>query len=368
MAPLTSDSEPREPERIQDLLRRVKDLREELADERTARESAERMLEDFKGEMESTNRQIEAAIEFANQMAFQAQVVNIELNQIFNTTADSVWVISKDLKVLRINETFLKMLGKSSDEVLGKKCHRIFPSEVCRARQCLMPRLSNGEKRIECDIQKECPDGVTRFFLVTATPFCGPDGEVIGIVEAYKDISDRKRIEETLQRQAVLDGLTQIPNRRLFDDSLRKEWNRSRRDRTCLSLILGDVDFFKLYNDTYGHYLGDECLKKVAACVNGCITRSADLAARYGGEEFGIILPHTDLKGALHVAEKIRLRIAGLGIEHVTSTFQVVTLSLGVATMVPSGDNSAEVLIERSDRSLYEAKKSGRNRVVCIEE
>jgi diguanylate cyclase (GGDEF)-like protein/PAS domain S-box-containing protein len=353
---------------VRHLLEQVEKLQQELVLERSARESAERKLEDFTGEMESTNRQIEAAIEFANQMAFQAQVVNIELNQIFNTTAESIWVISKDLTVLRINETFLKMLRMGREEVVGKQCCDVFPNEVCSRNQCLIPRLSRGEERIEYDIQKECADGITRSFLVTATPFCGPDGEVIGVVEAFKDISDRKRMEVELQRQAVLDGLTQIPNRRCFDENLEKEWRRSIREQSILSLILGDVDFFKLYNDTYGHSMGDECLKKVANCICNAVSRPADLAVRYGGEEFAIILPQTDPSGARFVAEKIRQKVAELNIEHATSSFRVVTLSLGVATVFPSADNSPEVLIERADRSLYEAKKTGRNCVVSIAE
>ena len=140
-----------------------------------------------------------------------------------------------------------------------------------------------------------------------------------------------------------------------------------KRERQPFSLILCDVDFFKLYNDHYGHQEGDECLKAVAECMKSCIHRPADLAARYGGEEFVVILPNTSSNGAYHLAETIRTAIVSMKREHIRSEVNdVVTLSFGVATVVPpiEGGN-AEALVKTADDALYESKKAGRNLVTA---
>jgi two-component system chemotaxis family response regulator WspR len=169
-----------------------------------------------------------------------------------------------------------------------------------------------------------------------------------------------------LQKLAALDGLTGIANRRRFDDAMRVEWQRCQRDKKPVSLLLCDVDFFKLYNDSFGHPAGDFCLKKVAAVLTEHLKRPADLAARYGGEEFAIILPETPLTGALIVAESCRRHLEQLAIENpqATSEFSSVTMSIGVASMVPSPEGSVEELLRQADQALYAAKHGGRNRVV----
>lgn len=168
-----------------------------------------------------------------------------------------------------------------------------------------------------------------------------------------------------LQELATLDGLTQIANRRHFDDTLNSEWNRLAREQKPLSLILCDVDHFKLYNDTNGHPSGDLCLQLVAKEIKRSVNRSADLVARYGGEEFAIVLPDTNLVGAVYLAETIRDRIAKLEIPHLNSpTMPYVTVSLGVSTSVPNINLPPTYLIEAADRALFEAKGQGRNRVV----
>jgi len=179
--------------------------------------------------------------------------------------------------------------------------------------------------------------------------------------ESQKNLADAN-IE--LQKLAALDGLTGIANRRRFDDTMRLEWQRGQRDKQPLSLLLCDVDFFKIYNDSYGHLTGDLCLKKVAAVLTEHLKRPADLAARYGGEEFAIILPETELAGALIVAESCRRHLEQLGIEspHAPS-FGTVTMSIGVATVVPSPASDVEQLVHLADRALYAAKHSGRNLV-----
>jgi diguanylate cyclase (GGDEF)-like protein len=168
-----------------------------------------------------------------------------------------------------------------------------------------------------------------------------------------------------LQRLATVDGLTAIANRRRFDEYLDQQWHQLGRAHAPLSLILCDIDFFKLYNDTYGHPGGDECLQRVASVLRARVRRTADLAARYGGEEFAVILPSADAAGALHVAEAIQSEVRALQIVHPKSTVsQWVTLSLGVTTTIPSSDSLPATLIAAADKALYQAKAQGRDRII----
>jgi diguanylate cyclase (GGDEF)-like protein len=170
-----------------------------------------------------------------------------------------------------------------------------------------------------------------------------------------------------LQRLANLDGLTQLANRRCFDACLEREWRRLAREQQPLSLLLCDIDFFKYYNDTYGHLLGDECLRQVASALEQAAKRPGDMVARYGGEEFAMILPNTPLPGAVQVAENVRAKLQDLALFHETSQVSpCVTLSLGVATIIPMPTTSPTVLIAGADRALYQAKKEGRDRIVTV--
>ncbi len=173
-----------------------------------------------------------------------------------------------------------------------------------------------------------------------------------------------KRRGDMLAELAGLDGLTGIPNRRQFDRSLSSEWERSVRHRHALSLLFIDIDFFKPYNDHYGHTEGDECLKRVARAIRKDMIRAEDLASRYGGEEFACILPQTDNGGALQVARRILHSVRALGIPHAKSAAaEQVTVSIGVATAAPATADRALHLIESADRALYQAKQQGRNRI-----
>ncbi|PZO44601.1 MAG: diguanylate cyclase [Pseudanabaena frigida] len=170
-----------------------------------------------------------------------------------------------------------------------------------------------------------------------------------------------------LSRLAHLDGLTQIPNRRSFDDRLTKEWQRHLREQQPLSLILIDIDYFKRYNDFYGHQGGDECLIRVAQAIASVQQRPSDLVARYGGEEFVVILPNTYSDGALTFANAIQKSVANLAIPHEKSEVsEYVTLSLGIACLVPTSQTSADNLIAYADQSLYAAKEQGRNRAIAL--
>lgn len=168
-----------------------------------------------------------------------------------------------------------------------------------------------------------------------------------------------------LKRLACLDGLTQVANRRQFNEYLEREWRRMIREQNPIALILCDIDYFKLYNDTYGHLAGDSCLQQVADAIQRAVKRPADLVARYGGEEFAVILPNTNAEGALTVAEKIRASVAALQISHQESqTSKYVTLSLGVSVTIPILESSYQELIRTADLGLYKAKSQGRDRII----
>ena len=163
--------------------------------------------------------------------------------------------------------------------------------------------------------------------------------------------------------KARIDGLTHIANRRKFDEFLLQEWNRHSRIQHSLSLLICDVDHFKLYNDAYGHQAGDECLKRVAKAINRH-SRSGDLIARYGGEEFAVVLPHTGFEGAVKRAERARSAVEAAAIPHAASLVRDrVTLSIGVACMTPQHGADLRTLVEEADRNLYLAKHRGRNQV-----
>ncbi|MBL1174586.1 diguanylate cyclase domain-containing protein [Pantanalinema sp. GBBB05] len=169
---------------------------------------------------------------------------------------------------------------------------------------------------------------------------------------------------QELQRLAHLDGLTQVANRRCFDNYLTQEWRRLAREQLPLSLILCDVDFFKQYNDSYGHQVGDECLRQIAKAIRSAINRPADLVARYGGEEFAVILPNTPLSGAVQVGQKIQSQVAQLQIAHIGSQISpFVSLSFGIASIIPMPDGDVTLLITATDRALYQAKLAGRDRI-----
>jgi diguanylate cyclase (GGDEF)-like protein len=168
---------------------------------------------------------------------------------------------------------------------------------------------------------------------------------------------------QELKRLSASDALTGIANRRFFDDHITREWRRARRSASSLAVMMCDVDNFKLFNDTYGHQAGDDCLRRVAGAIATSLDRASDIAARYGGEEFAVVLPETPQGGALIVGEKVRSAVRALNIPHSGSQFGIVTLSIGIASAVPDIDDPVDHLIGSADRALYQAKHEGRDRV-----
>ncbi len=268
------------------------------------------------------------------------------------------------------------MPGMKGDELL-KIVHETFPKtlNILLTGQADLPALGNAIK-------------YAKLYRYIAKPW-HPDDFRLTVVEAVNSYLQEKKLQEQtlklqqmneelqrlagelqqanqeLQRLAVTDSLTQLSNRRQFDEYLIHEWLRMMREQQFLSLILCDVDFFKNYNDKYGHPAGDYCLRVVAKALRQQVKRPGDLVARYGGEEFVVILPNTPAEGAIQVAENIREKIKSLNIPHSQSKAGgCITVSLGISSVVPNPSYSPSDLIVAADEALYQAKRQGRDCVI----
>ena len=191
------------------------------------------------------------------------------------------------------------------------------------------------------------------------------------LVEMQRSLLDLthklNQANKELQLLSATDGLTGLSNRRMYDELSLREWRRCERTKKPFSLVMVDVDSFKLYNDHYGHQAGDECLKAVAAQMQRAAPRASDVVARYGGEEFVFALGETDMDGAKWVANHLRQRIVDLQIPHAASALQRVSVSCGVSSVLPADGVSLEKLLQSADYALYQAKEQGRNRVIGVE-
>lgn len=277
--------------------------------------------------------------------------------------------ISGDIEY--VNPSFCALTGYSSNEVIGQNPRILqsgqMPKEFYRE---LWETIASG-REWQGEFHNKKKNGELFWTFVTISPIKNDRGEITHYSCVQEDITERKRAQEVLEESnrklealSITDGLTGIANRRRFDDVLAQEHARHARSGAELSLILFDIDYFKLFNDSYGHVMGDECLRQVAGVAKECMARPADLAARYGGEEFSCILPETDSYGAVVIAEKIRSGILALAIPHKGSNVaEYVSASFGVVTVRCSTNESAVDMVAKVDKLLYHAKSSGRNRV-----
>jgi len=295
------------------------------------------------------------------------------------------FVLGTDGRVIIWNKACESLTGLAPDDVIGTKDHwRAFYD---KPRACLADVLSEGRMDDLSDLYETHTDQNTGHKGVSAENWCvmpcaskrlylaidaGPiydeAGKLIAVVETLRDMTDQKVAEIELQKLANQDGLTGLANRRAFDLAIEDAIRNGRRTEQPVALLLGDVDHFKNYNDIYGHQSGDECLKTVAETISNQVGRSMDLAARYGGEEFAVILQTAKEDDAMMLAERIRKAIYDLNLPHKeNSAADRVTLSMGVATRVPTEETSPTEFIETADRGLYAAKEAGRNSVLSAD-
>ena len=297
------------------------------------------------------------------------------LEEIYEFAPMGIFHVNKAGNVVSANPEYAWMMGYESAEAAAEQIsdfagQTFYDSEKAEE---FMFGVYEGEEVIRFRARLKKKDESLVWAMCYAKATKDEDGRINGFNGFAMDISDTVRAEdqlkeanEKLKMLSVMDGLTRIPNRRRFDEYLISEWKRHYREKKPLSLVMCDIDFFKLYNDNYGHQAGDDCLVKVAGTICDSASRAADLAARYGGEEFVLVLPNTDPEGAVSVAEEVRNNVLKLQIDHEKSKVNNhVTLSLGVATMVPDEKHHAEDLVSLADKALYEAKQNGRNQSVC---
>lgn len=293
---------------------------------------------------------------------------------------EGLWDFTPQNNQIYFSPRWYAMLGYSMDELAStmETWHTLtHPEDLPLLKETFQQLIDGEEISFRIEIRMLSQDAKWRWIQVRGSSAeRSNDGKVHRIVGTLIDISKYKQVElalqkanAELQRLAALDELTQIANRRRFDERLLQEWRRARRDHSPLAVVLCDIDYFKLYNDTYGHLKGDETLRAVAQTIQAVLKRSMDLVARFGGEEFAIILPNTDDQGAMRVAQDVKTAVEELQIQHSTSkVVPVITCSFGVASLIPVGDATSDILVDRSDKALYQAKADGRNQIVTFSE
>jgi diguanylate cyclase (GGDEF)-like protein len=284
------------------------------------------------------------------------QPINIRvLHALFANECDVFMATSgaEAVRICRAQSPDLILLDVVMDDIDGH--------EVCR--QLKADPLTADLPVIFITSQSQDEDEVTALELGAVDFISKPINPVIVKARVRTHLT-LKLQGDLLRASALVDGLTGVSNRRKFDEDLGADWRHCLREHASLSLILLDIDYFKRYNDRYGHQAGDTCLRSVAKALSDVLRRPYDSIARYGGEEFACLLPKTELKGAIGIAQKMQSRIRDLAIEHLDSDVaSVVTISLGVATATPSAELESRSLLEAADKHLYEAKRAGRARV-----
>lgn len=285
-------------------------------------------------------------------------------------------------KIIKINEKFCQVSGYSQKELLGKN-HRIVNSGTHPKEffANMWSTIASGDTW-KGEICNRSKNGSFYWVDSTIVPVMGVDGKVERYISVRLDITERKLREVELQKAYLdlakvnsqldqlsrTDKLTNIANRRHFDETLLNQISQQSRQQSPITLFLCDIDYFKNYNDTYGHLAGDNCLEHVAHSIKSNFTRAGDLVARYGGEEFAVILTDIGKETALTLAERMRVNIEQLKLMHEASAVaKVITISVGVTTLVPDKNTTIAMLVEKADKALYTAKEKGRNNVQYYE-
>ena len=297
-------------------------------------------------------------------MALAAKEANFRL--LAEGSSDMVTRVGLDERVRYASPSSVRLVGWRPDQLVGTPALAgVNPEDLPKVEKTIaaLKRGETEEARITYRTRHREKSEIWVESTLRVTRTVG--GEIDGVVAITRDVTQQKKLEGKLETLATEDGLTGIANRRRFDERLLEEWARAYRERTCLSLLMLDLDHFKTYNDEYGHPAGDECLRAIARILAAEAKRTTDLAARYGGEEFAMLLPNTDAAGCARIAERILREIRDAGMPHkLNFPSRIVTVSIGGAVCRPGVERSAghASLVEAADHALYAAKDHGRDR------
>jgi diguanylate cyclase (GGDEF)-like protein/PAS domain S-box-containing protein len=281
--------------------------------------------------------------------------------------SDMVSRIGPEGRIRYASPAAARLLGMPARALLGHPLEEVAEKEDRSALKAALDAAAGSRAPVNVTSRITRPDGTRGWIETTIQQVRASDeAERDGFVAVSRDVTERLLMEARMAELAATDGLTNLANRRRFDEVLATEWRRAAREGSWMVVLLLDVDRFKMFNDHYGHLAGDDALRGVARAMNSAIRRPSDLAARYGGEEFAVILPNTDAAGGREVAEHIRALIAKVAIPHDANESGLVTASIGVAAIqpVPSAQAGPSMLVAAADAALYEAKRMGRDRVV----
>lgn len=261
------------------------------------------------------------------------------------------------------NSTFEQVTGLTRARIDGKPSEDVLIEENRQLIVCDDEKLSQ-QSLVEYQSVFFTGDGDERDVVVRKAPFYSVSGERLGSIGCIYDITEQVRLQDLLKNLSIKDDLTDLYNKRGFAELSTQAWTNALRNKLSTALLMIDIDYFKLYNDTYGHQKGDECLVSVANVIKRNTKRHSDVVARFGGEEFVILLPQTDFNGAHIVAKRIRNAIYNLNVLHEKGAVNSrVTVSIGISVVVPENNDNIDDLIMQADSNLYVAKQNGRNRV-----
>jgi diguanylate cyclase (GGDEF)-like protein/PAS domain S-box-containing protein len=293
----------------------------------------------------------------------------IDFQFLAENSVDLICRIGLDRTIHYVSPSIHRVYGWVPAEAQGGTMEQfVLAEDMPKVMASIEDALIPGTEQEIVTVRIKCKDGSIVWTEANSRVIRdASSGEVMEFVVVMRDVTERKLLEDRLAALAMTDGLTGIANRRAFDEALEREWKRTLRHGTQISLLLLDIDHFKQFNDGYGHQVGDDCLRAVAQTAAGAV-RATDVVARYGGEEIAMILPEVDVAGAWETAEKVRSAIEGLGVPHSGNPEGGgwVTVSVGAATALARVGGTMrmpEGLLQAADHALYKAKHGGRNRV-----
>ncbi|BCO08232.1 hypothetical protein GF1_06080 [Desulfolithobacter dissulfuricans] len=276
-----------------------------------------------------------------------------ELDQIFNTAADGIRVIDKNGITVRANSTFAEMVGLPVEEIIGQPCHVVFPGSTCTTGQCTMEQIKKGRKIVREEAEKKRPDGKVLTCLTVARPFVNPKGQFMGIIEDFRDISERKHLEQQLQTLSVTDELTGLNNRRGFMTLAAQQLQCIKRSGNEAFLLFADLDNMKRINDTLGHEAGDRALQTTARILQATV-RKSDVVARMGGDEFAILLGTNPAEASEEVIlRRLNEELARVNKERPQE--EQIAISFGIVRAEPG--TTLDKLLNLADKKMYAVKK-----------